>query len=166
MSAPRRPDRNRVLSIRPVEQMSRWMISSLLISSENTATGSPAKATLRAMLSASADLPMPGRDATTMKLAFWNPDSFSSRSRNPVGNPVMWPAVLSSSSMRAIAESMNDPIGDNPSPTFFSATRNTACSASSMTRSMSWSVAVASLPMVAPASRSRRRRLPSTTIDA
>ena len=62
--------------------------SHLDISSEKRATGfRSTTATLRAMFTASADFPAPGRAAMMMKFESCRPDRSSSRSRKPVGSP-------------------------------------------------------------------------------
>ena len=68
-------------------QSRRMPISVRDISSENTATGSPATATLRAMFIASEDFPTPGRAAITTRLPSCSPDVSVSRSVKPVGKP-------------------------------------------------------------------------------
>ncbi len=93
------PDRSFIESTLPTEERIRCTSSSLDISSEKIATGSPAEATLVAMLRVMADLPMAGRPAITRRLAFCMPASFLSKSTNPVARPVSSLPCCSSISM-------------------------------------------------------------------
>ena len=84
------PLRTFLESTRDSVQRMRWLISSWLISNENSRTGRPASiATDVAMLSAKDVLPMAGRAPTMMRLLGCRPESSRSKSVKPVGVPVM-----------------------------------------------------------------------------
>ena len=73
------------------EAMKRWASSASDISRLNSATGrgwSLSSATFSAMFVTSADLPIDGRAARTMRLPGWKPPVISSRSAKPDGVPV------------------------------------------------------------------------------
>ena len=70
------------------EATNRWASSDSDISSENSATPLPARAAFSAMLTTSADLPIDGRAASTIRLPGWKPPVLSSMSLKPDGVPV------------------------------------------------------------------------------
>ena len=88
----------------------RWVSSSPLISRLNTATvWSSVSATLSAMQSARAVLPIEGRAATTMMLPDRNPPVSLSRSSKPVGRPVTslpWSLAATRRSIERITRSL------------------------------------------------------------
>ncbi len=89
-------------------------------------------ATLRAMLSAKAVLPMEGRAARMMRFDGWKPPTIVSRSRNPVWHPVVrCPSVMSRSSSEKLSV-ISSPMGSNSPATRLSEMANTICSARSM----------------------------------
>src|SRR3954447_20473258 len=99
LSSLRRPLRRSSPLIAAWDAMKRCASSASDISRLNSATGrgrSLLSATFSAMFVTSADLPMDGRAASTMRLPGWKPPVIASRSPKPDGVPVrLWPSAES-----------------------------------------------------------------------
>ena len=103
-SARTRPLRRSSLDTRACEARKRCASSVSDISSENSATGTPAStAAYSAMFVAAALFPIDGRAASTIRLPGWNPPVSASRSVKPDGVPVSPTSVLDSSSSLSIS---------------------------------------------------------------
>ena len=116
----------------PSAHISRWVTSSRDISIEKMATGRPSRmATCEATLSASEVLPMPGRAARISRLEGWKPAVIRSRSRKPLGTPVMSRPLLCSSEIRSNEAFSSSLIGLKSLEIRWLAISNTTCSARS-----------------------------------